>query len=204
LLNFAPQYKQIMNFRFLYQRLTYIIINPERAWTIIKSENRPVGEVRSSYFFPLITLIAISGFLGSLFFTHTDLNIAYPILQGIKYFILLYIAINLSTVILSEICHALDLERNFSTSFKLINYSLAPFLVTQIISRIFESLIFVNILSIYGLYIFWLGVEKMLDPPDHKKLPLVIATTITLIIIYVVLDKLLRELTGSVYFNIFA
>ncbi len=193
-----------MDFRFLYQRLTYIIINPDKAWAIIHSENRPIGDVRSSYFFPLITLVGLSSMLGSFFFTHNDLNLVYPVLQGLTYVVLLYLAINISTLVLSEICHALDLERSFTVSFKLINYSLAPFLVTQIVSRLFESLIFVNILSLYGLYIFWVGMDKMLNPPEHKKLPLIIATSFSLIIVYVILDKLLHGLMDTLYFSIFA
>ena len=71
-------------------------------------------------------------------------------------------------------------------------------------SRLFESLLFVNIIGLYGLYIFWVGTEKMLNPPVYKKMPMLIATTITLIGIYVITNLVLDKLIDRIYFSFFA
>jgi hypothetical protein len=98
----------------------------------------------------------------------------------------------------------LDLGRDFVVSFKLAVYSLSPLFLSLAISRLFESLLFINILSLYGLYIFWIGMEKMINPPEHKKLPMVIATLISMLIIFGILQIALSKLTETLYFAFFA
>ena len=81
--------------------------------------------------------------------------------------------------------------------------SITPFLMCQILSRLFESLLFVNIISFYGLYIFWIGAEKILNPPQYKKMPLLIATSISFAGIYIVTDLLLGTIIDRFYFLFF-
>lgn len=179
------------------------MLNPGNAWKIIYSENRPIKDVRNSFFLPLIILIALSAFLGSLFFTHIGLSFIYSLLVGIKYFLLFYALIYLSSYLFGEITKALDLGKDFVVSFKIITYSMAPFFVCQIMSRLFESLLFVNILALYGLYIFWVGVERMLNPPEHKKLPMLIATTVSVMVIFFATNWFLSNILDGIYFKFF-
>jgi hypothetical protein len=193
-----------MDFKFLHRRIKYVILDPVKAWDAIHSENRPIKDVRGSFFFPLIILVAIAALTGSLIFDNSGLSVAYSILAGVKYFLLYYFAIYATALILREISYALDLGRNFTVSFKLIAYSIAPLLLCQITCRIFESFIFVNVLSLYGLYIFWLGMEKMLAPPEHKKMPMLIAATISLTGIIVAGNLILTMVVDRIYFTFFA
>jgi hypothetical protein len=55
-----------------------------------------------------------------------------------------------------------------------------------------------------GLYIFWIGTEKILNPPQYKKMPLLIAATITFAGIYVATDLLFSMITDRVYYSFFA
>jgi hypothetical protein len=97
----------------------------------------------------------------------------------------------------------LDLGREFNLSFSLIVYSITPFLLCQLLSRIFDSLLFVNIIGLYGLYIFWTGTEKLLAPPQYKKMPLLIAAAISLTGIYIVANLILTMLTDRVFYAFF-
>lgn len=193
-----------MDFKFLYHRIVNLILRPERAWQIIHTENRPIRDIRGSFFMPLVTLAAISALLGSLFFTHGGLSLFYPVFMGARYFLLLFITTWLSALILNEITNALDLGKDFTRAFKLVGYSLGPFYICQIISLLFESLLFINILSIYSLYIFWLGMEELANPPEHKKMPLMVAAWVSIVGVYVVTNWVLRSVVDGIYFTIFA
>lgn len=193
-----------MDLRFLYQRTKHFIISPAKAWEVVHRENRPIKYVRGSYFMPLIILVSISSLLGSLFFINNTLKPMYSVLTGINTFLFLYIGVYASAFIVNEITRALDLGHEFLTAFKLVAYSMAPIFLSLTVSRLFESLLFINILGLYGLYIFWTGMEKMINPPEHKKLPMLIATVISMIIIFGLLQILLSRLTESVYFALFA
>ena len=176
-----------------------IIINPIKAWEIIDSKNKSVSVIRNSFLFPIILLVSVSAAAGSLIYTNAELSPVYSVFVGIKCFLLYYITVYASAFILREITYPLDLGRDFAISFRLIVYSIVPFLLCQILSRLFESLLFVNILALYGLFIFFAGTEKMLTPPGYKKMPMLIATTLTFIGIYVITNLLLTTVIDKIY-----
>lgn len=193
-----------MDFKFLSERIKYIILNPGRAWDAISSENRPIRYVKGSFFFPLIILVAISAFLGSILFVHTGISAIYSVMVGIKYFLVLYIAIYATSYIFKEITNYLKLGDDFTVAFKIITYSVSPFLICQILSRLFESFIFVNILSLFGLYIFWIGAEKMLNPPEDQKIPLLVSAVVVFIAVFLIGSWLLSQIIDGIYFAFFA
>lgn len=193
-----------MDFRLIYQKIKYLILDPDRAWDGIRTEDQPLKHVRNRHFFPLISLVALAAFTGSVIFNNPGLSIAYSFLSAFKYFLLMIVVAYGSALILKEITYALDLGRNFVISFKLIIYSISPFILCQVISRLFESFIFINILAFYGLFIFWTGMEAMLNPPEHKKVPLLIMASITVIGVIISANFLLTMVTDKIYFAIFA
>jgi hypothetical protein len=192
-----------MDFKFLACSIRDIIIDPVKAWDVIHSENKPVKYLKVSLFIPLITLAAISAFFGSFFFINTELSKAYAVMAGIKYFILFFFVPYATAFASGEIAKKLDLVMDFDLSFKIIIYSVVPFLICQIVSRAFESFIFINVLALYGLFIFWSGIEKMTDPPQNKKIPILIAATICFITLFLTANWLLTMIADKLYFAIF-
>ena len=193
-----------MDSKFFLSGLKNIIFSPVKAWETIDSENRSVKVIRDNFLFPLLILVTVSAIAGSLLFTNTELSPVYSILTGIKWLLIFFISIYLTSLILGEITFPLDLGKDFSISFRLIAYSLTPFILCQILSRLFESVMFINIFGLYGLYIFWTGAEKLLNPPQYKKMPLLIASTITMAVIYVGTSVFLNKLIEKVYYAFFA
>jgi hypothetical protein len=109
----------------------------------------------------------------------------------------------MSAFIVKEITRALDLGHDFIVAYKLVAYSLTPILLTLTVSRLLESLLFLNLLGLYGLYIFWKGMEVMVNPPEHKKRPMMIATVVAMLIIFGLLQVVLSFLAETVYFALF-
>ena len=193
-----------MDYKFFISGIKNILLDPVKAWEIIDSENKLVKVVRDSYIFPLIMLVSASAITGSLIFTNTELSPVYSIFVGIKHFILLFFTIYTTAFMLGEITFPLDLGKDFSVSFRIIVYSITPFLLCQILSCIFESLLFVNVIGLYGLYIFWTGAEKLLNPPQYKKMPLIIASLLTLVGIYIASSVVLNMLIDKIFYAFFA
>jgi hypothetical protein len=181
-----------------------IVTDPEKAWENIERENKPLSEVRNSLLLPLILIASLATFAGSLIFTNSELPASYSVLVAIRSFIVLYLTIYFTAVLFGEITLPLDLGKNFNTSFNLVVFSFIPFLTCQILSGIFESLLFVNVIALYGLYIFWAGVEKFLNPPQYKKLPLLIAVIIIAIVVYVASNVLIKMVAERIFYAIFA
>jgi hypothetical protein len=193
-----------MDFKFFCKGIKNIILDPVKAWELIDSENRPIKLVRNSYLFPLIILVSLSAFAGSLIFTHSELSPVYSVFVGLKCLGILLFTVYFTAFIFNEITNALDLGRDSNISFRIVVYSLTPFLLCQILSQLFESLQFVNIIGLYSLYIIWTGVEKFLTPPQRKKMPILIATIITMTGIYIGLDLVLSILVDKFFYAFFA
>lgn len=204
LFNFAALNLVKMNFSFLLNRLKNLLLDPVKAWEIIRSENRPISQASNSFLYPLLILGAVSAFLGSFLFSHSGLHTAYFVLTGIKYLLLMFIAIYVTALVFNEITKVLDLSCTFAIAYKLVIFSVAPLLLCQLLSRLFESFIFVNILAFYGLYVFWTGTSIMIDTPRNKKLPLLIAAGITFIGTFAISNWLLTRIIDKLYFTLFA
>jgi hypothetical protein len=192
-----------MNYKFFHNGIKNLIVNPVKVWEIIDLEKAPVSLVKFSLLLPLIILVSLSTFAGSLIFVNTQLSLLYSIFVAIKSFGSLYLSTYISVLIVKEITYSLDLGRDFNVSFMIIVFSVTPFFLCQIMSGLFESLLFVNIMAIYGLYIYWVSVEKVLNPPQHKKMPLLIAAAISITGIFVVTDLILTKLMDKIYFSFF-
>lgn len=194
----------VMGNSFLLFMIKDILVNPIKAWETIDSENKPVRVIRNSFLFPLIFLVSMSAFGGSLIYTNSELSPVYSIFVAIRCFLLFYITIYGTAQIVKEITYPLDLGRNFAVSFRLVAYSVVPLLLCQLFSRFFESLLFVNALSLFSLYIFWTGSERMLTPPAHKKMPLLIASFITFAAIFAASDFILIKLLDKIFYAFFS
>jgi hypothetical protein len=192
-----------MDYKFLLISLKNILLDPSKAWETIDSENRPLKVIRDSYLFPMLIMVAISSIAGSLLFMNTELSPVFSILTGLKTFLTLLITIYLSALIFKEITYPLDLGRDFTISFRIITFSFTPLLLTMLISSFFESLLFINILGLYSLYILWTGAEKLLAPPQYKKVPLAVASFITIATIYSLTGILLNMMTDRVFHAFF-
>jgi hypothetical protein len=192
-----------MDLKFFMNGIKAIVTDPEKAWDSIERENKPVSEVRNSLLLPLILLASLATFAGSLIFTNAELPAAYSVLVAIRSFIVLYLTVYFTAVLFSEVTLPLDLGKNFNTSFNLVAFSFIPFLICQILSGIFESLLFVNVMALYGLYIFWEGTEKFLNPPQYKKLPLLVAVIIIAIVVYIASNVLIKTVADRIFYALF-
>jgi hypothetical protein len=186
---------------FLVFKVKNILTNPAKAWETIDSESKSVNSIQNNLLLPLILLVSISAFAGSLMYTNAEMSGIYSILTGVKCFILLFCSVYATAFIHKEITYPLDLGRNFALSFRLISFSLVPFLLCQVLSSFFESLLFINLLALYGLYIFWTGSEKMLAPQAHKRMPMLIATFITFAGVYIASNLLFTMIIDRFYFK---
>jgi hypothetical protein len=189
---------------FLPVQVKDIILNPSKAWDKIDSDSKTVTTVRKSVFLPLVLLVTLSSIAGSLIYKNSELLPVYSVLVGVKYFFLIYITVGISAYLIKEVTYPLDLGRSFPLSYSLTVYSVVPFLLCQVLSSFFESLLFINILGLYGLYIFWTGTEKLLSPPAYKKMPLLISSLIIFIGIYIPADFLFTKLLDKFYYMFFA
>jgi hypothetical protein len=192
-----------MDYKFFLREIPAIILSPRKVLESVRNGAHPVKHLRINLLLPVLILVAICAFIGSWLLANPILHPAYWMLTGVKYFLLDLAVVYLSALIYHETGKAMDLQADFSISLTIIVYSLIPFFLCQMVSLLFESLAFINILSLYGLWIMWLAGEIILDPPAHKKMPLLIASMIVIAELYVGFSIGLTSLIDRIYFALF-
>ena len=79
-----------------------------------------------------------------------------------------------------------------------------PLLLCQILSQLFESFIFVNILAFFGFYILYTGIERMLSPTDSDRIKMMIAVPMVFFILFILTGRIVSQITDKFYFSIFS
>lgn len=193
-----------MDYRFLYRRLKNLTTDPVREWISITAGDKTVGDINLLFLLPLVIMASIAAFLGTLFFTHSGLNLLYAVLAGVKTFILYYTVVYAFTYLYNLIAGYLGIEKDHDFAFRLIVYSISPLLVCQIISQSFESLIFVNILAFYGFYFCWAGLLSYPGLSDKKRIQLFIVSSILFVVLFFGASRILSTVSDTIYFTLFS
>jgi hypothetical protein len=193
-----------MDLRYFLQGIRKIITNQAEYWEILQHDKASYSLIRNSMLLPFALLVALFGFTGSIIFTDTHLYPVYSVLYSIQCFLEITISVYIASILVVIISGPIGASVSFEKAFILIVLSLVPFFLCQIISKLFESFQFVNIMAMYGLNIFWNGSEKLVHPDERKKIYLLIAAFVAVISIYFISDLLLGLVVERIYFGYFA
>ncbi len=193
-----------MDFKFLADTVRNLILNTVKEWDIIYTENKPARLFSRSLFLPLVTLASISTFLGAFLFTNTELTNVYSLIAGIRYFATMTIVVYGTALAMREIMKTFGYGNDTGTAFKIVSASLVPLLLCQILSQLFESFIFVNILAFFGFYILYTGIERMLSPTDSDRIKMMIAVPMVFFILFILTGRIVSQITDKFYFSIFS
>lgn len=193
-----------MDYRFLYTRIKNLTTDPVREWSSIMAGDRNTRDINYHFLLPLVTMTSVAAFLGTLFFTHSGLNPLYAVLAGIKTFILYYIVVYAFAYLYNLVSGYLDVKKDRDFAFRLIVYSVSPLLICQIVSQLFESLIFVNLLAFYGFYFCWAGLLSYPGLSDKKRLQLFIVSSVLFLAIFFGASRILASVSDKIYFSLFS
>lgn len=193
-----------MDYKFFLRQIWLSIISPVTVLSAIPGEPHSIKHIRNNLLFPVLLLVAICSFLGSMLFANVTLHAVYSIFVAAKFFLLDLFVVYLSALLFREIAKALDLEADYSWSFKIIVYALIPFFICQMVSLLFESLAFVNILALFGLWIIWTAGKTILNTPSHKKAPMLVANFIVITELYIGGIIAFTSIIDRIYFHFFA
>jgi len=190
----------MIDLRMLRDRARYIIIHPVKAWETIRKENRSVRKVQSSFLTPILVVISLSAFAGSLIYNPTGLSILFPVIRALKQFICFYLTVFLASWVLNELSVAFRTNKDYTLNFKLVTYSLTPLFITVLITRFLPDLALINILSLYGAYILYTGLKTIENITGQSLLRYFIVALLTIIIFYLTISWMSRSLLEGMYF----
>jgi hypothetical protein len=190
----------MIDFRMLRDRARYIIIHPMSAWVTIQKENRSVRTVQFSFLIPVLVLISLSAFAGSLIYNPAGLSILFPLVRALKQFICFYFTVLLSSCVINELSLAFTMNKDYAFNFKLVTYSLTPLYITVLITRFLPDLALINILSLYGAYILYAGLRTIENATRQSLLRYFIVALFTILVVYLAISWISSSLLEGIYF----
>lgn len=193
-----------MDFKLLYRRIIQLITRPVIFWSLVKDEQRSIRDIRRSVVFPVLSIIAIASFIGTYKHTYNTLSIVYPLLKAIEYFLIFLVTIELVSLLFNEISGFMVKARLNDLNYKLIVYSLLPFMLLMVLSRLFSSLLFFNLLGFYGLYLLWKGIDILIGGEYAFRTRYFIIFSTCILVFYLGIRWIIIELAEGFYLFILA
>jgi len=188
-------------------RAKNILLTPKTEWPVIAAESAPTGELMKTYVAPLAGIAAVCGFVGrsivgfSVPFLGTMRT---PIMAGVGVAIFSFVMAFIGIYILSRIINALAPtfggEKNPAQAIKVAVYSYTPAWIAGVLQIIPGLGLLGTLISLYGLYLLYLGLPRLMKNPQEKSLAYTAVVVICAILIgyaIAVLGGLIAGVTGG-------
>ena len=160
----------------LIERAKKIIVSPKTEWDAIAADPTPTGKVITGYVVPLAAVAAIAGFIGmslvgmSLPFLGTyRMGFGWGLALAIYNVVMAVVFVYVVGFIVDALAPTFGGQKNMAQAVKLAAYSYTPAWLAAILTIIPALSILVLVGAIYGLYLLYLGLPRLMkNPPDKS------------------------------------
>ncbi len=184
----------------LIERAKGIILNPKNEWNVIQQEQTSSTDLLISYLIPLTLIPVVASFIGFGLIGQNMPIIGHvgSISFGIRYAVIMLLNMLISAYLGAFVIDALapifSTSKNFNNAFRLVVYSYTPMLVAGVF-YVFPGLsILTMLVSIYGLYVLYLGFKPMMQVPDDKVTGYYVVSLIVLLAVYFIISMILTSI----------
>jgi hypothetical protein len=185
----------------LVSRVKDILLKPNETWPEIKDEPATVKDLFTSYAALLAAIPPIASFIGFSLIGMSILGLHYrmPLGSGLAHLIVSYVfslvGIYLVGMIIDALAPSFGSSKNQLNAMKVAVYSWTPGWLAGVF-LVIPSLSPLSMLaSLYGLYLFYLGLPLLMETPKDKALGYVIVT----IVVSIVISILVGTVSGALF-----
>ena len=185
----------------LVERAKGIILRPSQTWLEIKEEKTTISELYTSYAVILAAIPAVAQFIGtsmvgySLMGTHIKLGFGSALGQAITQYVLSLVAIYVVALIADALAPKFNSRKDILNAFKAVVFSMTPAWVGGVFLVIPTLAGLTLLASLYGIYLFYLGLPLLMETPKEKSLIYVIVV----IIITFVVNVVVGGIAGAIF-----
>ncbi len=180
----------------LSQRVRTILLKPREAWPEIRDEGSTLPDLFVSYAAPLAAVPALAGFIGTSVVGIPLLASRYraPLLEGlgsaVVYYMLALAAVALIAIIIYLLAPYFGSQKDFSRALRLTVFSATPWWMSGALLVIPSLSPLATLLSLYGLYLLYVGLPALMGTPRAKALPYVVLIAVAGVIASVLVSSL--------------
>ncbi|HEV3062684.1 MAG TPA: Yip1 family protein [Vicinamibacterales bacterium] len=175
------------------QRILNICLTPTKEWPIIAGEAPATASLITGYVVPLAAIGAAAGFIGGSFIGYSAPFLGtyrVPIVTGLGAAVFTLAMAIVGTFILSVVINVLAPtfggEPNSAQAFKVAVYSYTPAWIAGALQIIPPLGALALIGALYGLYLLYLGLPRLMKCPEDKAIGYTVVVVICAIILSVV------------------
>lgn len=187
----------------LIERAKNILIQPQKEWDAVNSEQPDIAGILMGYVLPLAGLAAVASFIG---YGVIGFNYGFMKLSGTSWglyyavtvLVSAFAGVLVSAFVIDALAPSFGSEKNLGRSVQLVAYSYTASWVGGLLSVLPVLAIVGSLAGIYGLYILYLGFPKLKKTPADKHVSYFIVSIITIIVVYVVIGFILSRILLSV------
>jgi len=190
----------------LIERIKNILFSPREEWEKIKAETTGIAQVMTGYAVLLALIPAIFGLLGySLIGVSMGVFgvIRYPFTYGliwaIIWYILTLVGLYVDGIIINALAPSFDSKQNPVNAYKLAVYSTTPLFIAGILYIVPTLGILVFLISLYGLYLLYVGMPIMMETPREKVVGYLIVAIIVIIVVNIIVGVIASAVLATAW-----
>jgi len=180
------------------ERAKRIIVSPRTEWDVIEREATPTQQLLVGYVLPLAAVAAIASFIGSAIFAGmlggvfgARVGIGGALVGAIIAVIMAVVSVFVIGFIVDALAPTFGGQKNMNQAMKLVAYSYTPGWVFGILAIIpFLGWLAAVIGGLYGIYVMYLGLPKLMKSPQEKSVPYLIVVIVCAIVLWWVIALL--------------
>ena len=186
------------------ERVKNICLTPNTEWPVIDAEPASPSSLITGYVVPLAAIGAVAGFIGgsiigrSLPFIGTY---RVPLVSGLGFAVFTFVMAIVGVFILSIIINALAPtfggQKDSTLAMKVAVYSYTPAWVAAVFNILPLLGILALIGALYGMYLLYLGLPRLMKAPADKAAGYTITVVISAIVLYVVIGAVGASIVGA-------
>jgi hypothetical protein len=178
----------------LIDRVKNILLTPKTEWDVIAAETTPPKQLIIGYVLPLAALAAICGFISSaiigttLFGTTVRMAMGFAIAMLIYQLVMAIVAVLVVGFIIDALAPSFGGQKNLNQAIKVAAYSFTAGWIGAVFGIIpWIGWLISFVFAIYGLYLLYLGLPKLMKNPEDKTLGYAVVVILVTIVVMVII-----------------
>ena len=150
----------------LVERAKNLIVSPRTEWDAIALDSTPTPQLITSYVLPLAGLSALAAFIGMAIFTR--MGIVWSLALAIYNVVMAVVFVYVLGFIIEALAPTFGGHKDRAQAMKIAAYSYTPAWVAGLLMVIPPLGAVVLVGALYGLYLLYLGLPKLMKNPADK------------------------------------
>jgi hypothetical protein len=184
------------------ERARNILLQPNAEWGRIDAEVDTIGNIYRSYVIFLAAIGPVAKLIGSLVFGYRWFGIVYrpnpvaAVVQAVVEYAFALGGVYVMALIIEALAPNFGGIKDRTQAFKVAAYSSTAAWLAGIF-YLFPPLMMLSIVGIYSLYLFWIGLPRLMKVPDDKAVGYTLIVIVAAIVVFIVIGYIGASVSGA-------